>query len=166
MPVFGENLAAEIERRCGIPVQMMQMRQGIFDETSMSVIASETVREISRLAGREPDVRRFRPNVVVHLERPTPFQEDDWLGGVLSFGEGEDAPAVAVTMRDIRCAMVNLDPDTASRAPEVLKAVVRVHENAAGVYATVTRTGRLTVGQRIFLRDAASPASSATAQQL
>jgi hypothetical protein len=85
---------------------------------------------------------------------------------VLSFGDGEGAPAVAVTMRDIRCAMVNLDPDTASRDPEVLKAVVRVHENTAGVYATVTRTGRLTVGQRIFLRDAPSPAGSAMAQQL
>ncbi|HEY4672493.1 MAG TPA: MOSC N-terminal beta barrel domain-containing protein [Gemmatimonadaceae bacterium] len=152
MPVFGEKLAAEIERRCGTRVQMMQMRQGVFDETSISVIASETVREICSLAGCDPDVRRFRPNVVVHLARPTPFQEDDWVGGTLSFGEEEDAPAVAVTMRDVRCAMLNLDPDTASRAPEVMKAVVRVHENTAGIYATVTRTGRLAVGQRIFFR--------------
>lgn len=36
-------------------------------------------------------------------------------------------------------------------APEVLKAVVRVHQNTAGIYSTVTRTGRLAVGQRIFL---------------
>lgn len=32
-------------------------------------------------------------------------------GGVLTFGEADGAPAVAVTMRDIRCAMVKLDPD-------------------------------------------------------
>src|SRR5947208_63290 len=52
LPVFGEELAAEVGRRHGAPVQMMQFRNGIFDEGSVSVIASETVREIGRLAGR------------------------------------------------------------------------------------------------------------------
>jgi hypothetical protein len=45
--------------------------------------------------------------------------------------------------------MMNFDPDSARSSPEVLKSVVRVHENTAGVYATVTRTGRLAVGQTI-----------------
>ena len=74
--------------------------------------------------------------------------------GVLSFGEGDDAPAITVTMRDVRCSMVNLDPDSASSAPEVMKAVVRAHENTAGIYGTVTRIGRLAVGQTIFLHAA------------
>jgi len=151
MPVFGEDLAAEVGRRYGAPVQMMQLNHGIFDEASISVIAFDTVREIGRLAGRNLDVRRFRPNVVVRLLRSAPFQEDEWLGGVLSFGEGDDAPAVTVTMRDVRCSMVNLDPDSASPAPEVLKAVVRSNQNTAGVYGTVTRIGRLAVGQTILL---------------
>jgi uncharacterized protein YcbX len=133
---------------------MMQLRHGIFDEASISVIASDTVREIGRLAGRSLDIRRFRPNVVVRLLRPVPFQEDEWLGGVLSFGEGDDAPAITVTMRDVRCSMVNLDPDSASPAPEVMKAVVREHQNTAGIYGAVTRIGRLAVGQAIFLRAA------------
>jgi uncharacterized protein YcbX len=156
MPVFGEDLATEVGRRHGAPVQMMQLNHGIFDEASISVIASDTVREIGRLAGRSfdvqsLDVRRFRPNVVVRSLRPVPFQEDEWLGGVLSFGEGDDAPAITVTMRDIRCSMVNLDPDSASPAPEVLKAVVRVHQNTAGIYGAVTRIGRLAVGQTVLL---------------
>jgi len=161
LPVFGEDLAAEVGRRYGSPVEMMQMKNGTFDDACISVIASETVREIERLAGRSFDVpsldiRRFRPNVVVRLLRPAPFQEDEWVGGVLSFGKSDDdnAPAVAVTARDVRCAMVNLDPDTASPAPEVMKAVVREHQNTAGVYGTVTRTGQLAVGQTIFLRAA------------
>jgi len=152
MPVFGEDLAAEVGRRYGAPVQMMQLRHGIFDEASISVIASDTVSEIGRLAGRSLDVRRFRPNVLVRLLLPSPFQEDEWLGGELSFGEGNDAPAIAVTMRDIRCSMLNLDPDSASSAPEVMKAVVRANQNNAGIYGAVTRIGRLTVGQTIFLR--------------
>jgi uncharacterized protein len=154
LPVFGEDLAAEVGRRYGAPVEMMHMKHGIFDDAAISVIASDTVREIGRLAGLSPDVRRFRPNVVVRLLRPVAFREDEWLGGVLSFGEGDDVPAIAVTMRDVRCSMVNLDPDTASPAPEVLKAVVRANQNQAGIYGTVTRSGRLAVGQTIFLRAA------------
>ena len=152
LPVFGEELAAEVGRRYGAPVQMMQLKHGIFDEASISVIASDTVREIGRLAGRSLDVRRFRPNVVVRLLRPGVFQEDEWVGGVLSFGEGDDGPAISVTMRDVRCSMVNLDPDSASPAPEVMKAVVRANQNTAGVYGTVTRVGRLAVGQAVFQR--------------
>jgi len=154
MPVFGEELATEVGRRCGAPVQMMQLRHGIFDDASISVIASDTVREIGRLAGRSPDVRRFRPNVVVRLQRSGPFQEDEWVGGVLSFGDRDDAPAITVTMRDVRCSIVNLDPDSASPAPEVLKAVVRANQNNAGIYGTVTRIGRLAVGQTIILHAA------------
>jgi uncharacterized protein YcbX len=120
------------------------------------VIASDTVREIGRLAERSLDVRRFRPNIVVRLLRPAPFQEDEWLGGALSFGEGDDAPAIAVTMRDVRCSMVNLDPDTASSAPEVLKAVVRANQNNAGIYGAVTRIGRLAVGHTVNLHASAT----------
>jgi uncharacterized protein YcbX len=152
LPALGGELADDVARRYGAPVEMMQFKHGIFDEASISVIASDTVREIGRLAGLSADVRRFRPNVVIRLARPVPFQEDDWVGGVLSFGEGDDTPTVAVTMRDVRCSMVNFDPDSARAAPEVLKAIVREHENTAGVYATVIRPGRLAVGQCVFLR--------------
>jgi len=160
MPVFGEELAAEVGRRHGAPVQMMQLKHGIFDDASMSVIASDTVREIGRLAGLNLDVRRFRPNVVVRLLRSEPFQEDEWVGAGLSFGEGDDAPGITVTMRDLRCGMVNLDPDSARPAPEVMKAIVRVNENYAGVYGTVTRIGRVAVGQTVFLHTASGSGKS------
>ena len=154
MDVFGADLAAEIGRRHGASVQMMQLKHGIFDEASISVIALDTVSEIGQLAGVSPDMRRFRPNIVVRSVRSVPFQEDEWVGGVLSFGEGSDAPAVAVTMRDERCSMLNIDPDSASRAPEMMKAVVRANQNCAGIYGTVTRIGRVAVGQTIVLRPA------------
>jgi uncharacterized protein len=154
MPVFGEDLAAEVGRRYGAPVLMMRWNHGIFDEACISVIASDTVHEIGRLAGRSLDVRRFRPNVVVRSLRSLPFQEDEWVGGVLSFGEENNAASVAVTMRDVRCSMVNLDPDSANLAPEVMKVIVRANRNNAGISGKVTRTGRLAVGQTIFLRAA------------
>ena len=152
MEIFGGELAAEVGRRHGSPVQMMHLNHGIFDDASLSVIATDTMDEIGRLAGRSLDVRRFRPNVVVRLLRPGPFQEDTWVGGALSFGAGDGAPAIAVTLRDVRCSMICLDPDSAVSAPEVLKAVVRANQNCAGIYGTVTRSGRLAVGQTVRLR--------------
>ncbi|MEO7730233.1 MAG: MOSC N-terminal beta barrel domain-containing protein [Kofleriaceae bacterium] len=151
LPLFGAALAADVERRYGSPVEMMQLKHGIFDDADISVISSETVREISRLAGVPADLRRFRPNIVIRSARPVAFEEDPWVGGVLTFGDAVDAPAVAVTMRDVRCVMVNFDPDGGSPAPEVLKAAVRANQNNAGVYGTVTRIGRLAVGQRVVL---------------
>ncbi len=158
MPVFGEELATEVGRRYGAPVEMMQFRNGIFDEASISVITLDTVHEIGRLAGRSLDVRRFRPNVVVRSLRSAPFQEDEWVGGVLSFGEGDEAPAISVTMRDLRCSMLNLDPDSATPAPEVMKAVVQANQNNAGIYGVVTRSGRVAVGQAVLLRAATEKA--------
>ncbi len=152
LPIFGSALADDVGRRFGAPVEMMQLKHGIFDEGTVSVIAPETMNEVSRLAGVSPDVRRFRPNIVVRLLRPAPFQEDEWVGGVLSFGDGDDAAAISVTLRDARCSMLNFDPDSAESSPEVLKAAVRANENNAGVYGAVTRAGRLEVGQTIRFR--------------
>ncbi|SRR5579871_218881 len=149
MPLFSDALAEEVGRRHGAPVQMTHLKHGIFDDASISVISSTTVREICQLAKKNTDIRRFRPNIVVRSIRAVPFEEDQWLAGVLMFGEAEDAPAVAVTMRDLRCAMVNIDPDEGTIAPEVMKACFHANENYAGVYGTVTRVGQLAVGQTI-----------------
>jgi uncharacterized protein len=152
MAIFGEELAAEVELRLGAPVQMMQLRHGIFDEASLSVISLETIREIERVTGTTLDVRRFRPNVVVRLLNPDSFQEDHWVGGVLSFGDAGHGPSLSVTMRDERCSMVNFDPDTARSDPEVMKAIVQMNQNNAGIYGAVIRTGQLAVGQTVHLQ--------------
>ncbi len=153
LTIFGQELAAEVSRRHGSPVEMMHLSRGIFDEASISVITSATVDEIGRLAAQPSDVRRFRPNIVIASQRSVPFEEDDWVGGVLTFGETTGA-AIGVTNRDERCSMVNFDPDSARPAAEVLKAIVRVRDNKAGVYGTVTRRGALAVGQPVFFEPA------------
>jgi uncharacterized protein YcbX len=149
LSVFDDALAADVERRCGVPVQMTHLKHGIFDDAAVSVITSDTVREVARFAGVSPDVRRFRPNIVIRSTRAVPFEEDGWLGGVLTFGDEDDAAAVMVTTPDARCAMVNIDPDRGTLTPEVLKAVVRANQNNAGIYGTVIRVGRLAVGQAV-----------------
>lgn len=155
LAIFGQELAAEVGRRHGSPVEMMYLDRGIFDEASISVIATSTVGEIGRLSAQPPDIRRFRPNIVIASLRSVPFEEDEWIGGVLSFGETNEAAAIGITNRDERCSMVNFDPVSARPAAEILKAIVRVRNNKAGVYGTVMRRGRLAVGQPVFFAPAA-----------
>jgi len=156
LAVFGQELATEVGHRHGSPVEMVHLNRGIFDEASTSVITSTTIGEIGRLAAQRLDVRRFRPNILIASSRSVPFEEDEWVGGVLSFGETNEAAAICITNRDERCSMVNFDPESARPAAEVLKAIVRVRDNKAGVYGAVTRRGRLTVGQPIFFEPAAA----------
>ena len=155
LPLFSPELAMDVGRRHGSPVEMMHLDRGIFDEASISLITSATIGAIGRLAAQRLDVRRFRPNILIASARSVPFAEDEWVGGVLTFGETSEAAAIGVTNHDERCAMVNLDPGSARPSAEVLKAIVRERDNKAGVYGTVTRRGRLAVGQPIFFEPAA-----------
>jgi hypothetical protein len=146
------ELQAQISERFGKGnVELMKLKLGIFDEAPVSVITLATIAGIGREAGVDLDRRRFRANVVLETENTEIFHEDAWVGGTLVFGDGESAPAVAVTMRDERCAMLNIDPDTAEQNPRVMKAVVKMSGNHAGVYATVVRTGTIRVGDRVAL---------------
>ena len=77
------------------------------------------------------------------------------MRGVLWFGETNEGAAIGITNRDERCSMVNFDPDSARPAAEMLKAIVRVRDNKAGVYGTVNRRGRVAVGQPVFFVPAA-----------
>jgi len=151
LPGFSEALAAEIGRRYGSPVEMMHLKDGIFDDALLSVITTATVNEACRLGGQAADGRRFRPNIVVRPAKGEPFREEEWLGSTLTFGEGSESPAVAVTIHDLRCSMINIDPDRGHTTPAMLRAVVQANQTNAGIYATVTRIGRLSVGQSVFL---------------
>lgn len=141
------ELREEISSRYGSDLELMNLKHGIFDESPISVISLGTVHGVERESGRVIDLRRFRPNVVIETESGEPFEEDSWLGRTLMFGEGNSGAAVSVTMKDERCRMVNLDPDTAERDSKVMKTIVRMNGIYAGVYGTVVRAGELRVGQ-------------------
>lgn len=145
----GDELREEISRLHGSDVEMMNFKHGIFDESSLSVISLSSVQYVERESGREIDPRRFRPNVLLETISGEPFEENKWVGRTLMFGD--NGAALKVTMRDERCVMVNFDPDTAERDSEVMKTIVRLNENCAGVYGNVISTGELRVGQIVSL---------------
>lgn len=146
-----EAIQKEIAGRLQSEVELMQMKHGVFDDAVISIIALGTIQGISKEVGCDLDIRRFRPNLVIDTEGAEPFEEDRWVGKTLEFGDDGAGPAVSVTMRDKRCVMINLDPDTAESSAEIMKTVVRMNDNFAGVYGTVIRTGELRVGQVVRL---------------
>jgi hypothetical protein len=150
-PLFSPELADELGRRHGSPVEMLHLDRGIFDEAGLSIIAEATVGAIAGHLGRPADARRYRPNLLIETRDAVPFGEEAWLGGVLTFGPSDDGPVVTVTNHDLRCSMVNIDPDTARLEPEWLKAVAGLRNGNAGMYGTVTRRGRIEVGQTVHL---------------
>jgi MOSC domain-containing protein len=145
------ELQAEIAERFGSGVDLMKLNHGIFDEAAVSVISLATIAGIGREAGLDLDRRRFRANIVFETYEREPFLEDGWVGGTLLFGNGEPRPAVSVTMCDLRCMMVNLDPETGKQDARVMKTVVRLNKNNAGVYGTVVQTGTIRVGDPVSL---------------
>jgi MOSC domain-containing protein len=158
LEVGSVDLKAEIAARFGSDVELMALKHGIFDEAAISVIALSTIAGIGREADLDLDRRRFRANIFLETDGAEPFLEDAWIGGMLVFGDSESGPAVSVVMRDERCVMVNIDPDTARKDARVMKTVVRLNENTAGVYATVVRSGPIRVGDRVSLVSGATRA--------
>ena len=145
------ELRDSVAEKFGQAVELMKLRHGVFDEATVSVINLATISGIGREAERQLDTRRFRPNIVIQTEADEPFMEDGWVGGSLVFGNDDAGPTVNITMRDERCVMINLDPETARSDPHIMKTVVRLNDNWAGVYGTVVRTGEISVGDAVRL---------------
>ena len=70
--------------------------------------------------------------------------------GVLAAGSYRRGERVGDVLED-GSLDVPFDPDGGGTASEVPQACVRANENNAGIYGTVTRVGRLAVGQSIVL---------------
>jgi uncharacterized protein YcbX len=145
------ELQDSVSQKFGNPLELMKLKHGIFDDASVSVINLATIAAISREVGQDLDTRRFRANIVIATDSTDAFSEDSWIGGRLVFGSDETAPVVSLTMRDLRCVMINVDPDTAEADARIMKAAVRLNQNNAGAYGTVARTGQISVGQPVSL---------------
>ena len=150
LAIGSAELQNSVAEKLGSAVELMKLKHGIFDEASVSVINLATMAAIGREAECDLDTRRFRANIVIDSESTEPFLEDGWIGGRLLFG-GDEGPIVDVTMRDLRCVMINLDPNTAEQDSRIMKAALRLNDNNAGVYGTVARTGRISLDQPVNL---------------
>jgi hypothetical protein len=150
LPVASEALRADLARRYAKPFHLLRLGLvGTYDIALLSLITSGTVRALSAALGMPLEARRFRPTIYVQTPEGRPFPEDAWVGHTLVFGD--DAVRMRATERDLRCKMINIDPETAALEPRVLREVVRTRQEGAGIYGTPEKQGLLRVGMPVRL---------------
>ncbi len=120
-----------------------------FDAYPILLLTDATLRRLKTLAPASTvDVRRFRPNLLVSTPSGVEgFVEQAWVGKRLRVGEAE----LEITLTCPRCVMVTLPFADVPKDPGLLRAVVRDAEQNVGVYARVSRPGRVREGDAVEL---------------
>ncbi|RLP26038.1 MOSC domain-containing protein [Mesorhizobium sp. YM1C-6-2] len=96
----------------------------------------------------DPDPRRFRPNILVDMPPVAGhFPETEWLGRKIAIGELE--LAIADPCR--RCGFTIIAQEGFANDPDILRTLVRKNAHNLGVYCTVTRPGRVRMGDAMRL---------------
>ena len=147
-PPGGELDVADpaLAARFGPGVRVIKQDRGIFDTMPISVLTTQALAGLGRLAGTGLTAGRFRPNLLVDAPG-CDFPEDAWVGRVLRIG----GLRMRVDQRDKRCVMVTIDPVTLLRNPAILRAIARERDNRLGVYGSTVEPGRVAVGDPVEL---------------
>ncbi|HUL96465.1 MAG TPA: MOSC N-terminal beta barrel domain-containing protein [Usitatibacter sp.] len=87
------------------------------------------------------DVRRFRPNVLIHVDGEG-WLEDAWTDRQLSVGSARLVPR----RRCIRCTMVNRAQPGLDRDVNIYKTLHRTHGGEAGMWTQVMQPGSISEG--------------------
>jgi len=132
-------------------LKLVRSDRALTDCRPVSVISLSTVRQVESELGFALDKRRFRANIYFNFasERGG-FAEDNLVGRRLRIGS---KATMMVLERDPRCKLLSLDPETGEHNPEILRQVVKAHDNFAGVYCAVMVEGLLKKGDLIELAD-------------
>ena len=111
----------------------------------VSIINLASVRAIENMVGEGVHPLRFRANL--YVEGWPAWHEFDLLDRTLAIGETR----LKVVKRIVRCAAVNVDPDTAERDLSIPQALQRrLGHGDCGIYAEVTTGGSIAVGDAIL----------------
>lgn len=104
----------------------------------ISLISQATLNNLSELAGKHIDVRRFRPNIVI--DGVEAWEEFNWVGQELQL----DGARIAVTARINRCLNIEVNPDTGEIDIALLSLLQNNFQHVqTGVLATVITEGRI-----------------------
>lgn len=110
----------------------------------LSLINLASLRDLERVTRRPVDPVRFRGNLYVEGARP--WEEFDWVGQRLRIGEA----VLRVVERIDRCAAVNVNPQTADRDMNVVKALQAGYGHVdCGVFLEVETAGTVKPGDPV-----------------
>ncbi|HJR08410.1 MAG TPA: MOSC domain-containing protein [Pyrinomonadaceae bacterium] len=139
--LLGEGLSGKNQ------LQLVRSDRALTDCRPVSLISLQTVRQVETELGMPLDKRRFRANIYFDFatERGG-FAEDNLVGRRLRIGS---KAMMMILERDPRCKLISLDPETGEHNPNILRHVVKAHDNFAGLYCAVLVEGLLKKGDQI-----------------
>ena len=114
------------------------------DFPSISLINLASHRDLAARMGQDLSPLRWRCNI--HVDGLNAWEEFDWIGKCLRIGTVE----LEVRERIRRCLATTANPDTGLRDADILGALNTHHGHQDfGVYAVVTRGGRVSTGDKV-----------------
>ena len=131
-------------------VSLVRSDRAMTDCRPVSLISLQTIGQLGREVDMGLDKRRFRANIYARLSAESGFAEDSFVGRKLQIGS---RVILTAAIRDERCKMITIDPDTAQDTPAILRNVARSHGGHAGIYCAVLTEGMAQVGDPIILLD-------------
>lgn len=147
-----DALHQEIAQLTRLNFHLMKLGRGAVDSMPVSMISTASIEKIGQQIGRANlDPRRFRANILIESSLATAFLEDQWLGSRLLFGTRDDSVRIHANRQNVRCMMINLDPDSAEQSPAILREVVESRDQCAGIYGSIEKPGTIKVGDVILL---------------
>ena len=147
-PILLEQISDESRRKLAI----LRMGRGAYHSMPVSLMSLGTIKETERQVGLTVDSRVFRQNLYIETSSEIPYEEDEWLGKLLIFGDDLAISAKLVAVKlDPRCATVNFHPETGESNPNILKAIVRNHNNNLGIYCAIVCEGKIQSEARVYL---------------
>ena len=112
----------------------------------LSLISQATLDELSILAGKLIDVRRFRPNVLI--EGVAAWAEFGWVGQEIQIGTAQ----LKITAPINRCLNIDVNPDTGERDISLLSLLQQHFQHKqTGVLANVITDGHVAVTDDLTL---------------
>lgn len=114
----------------------------------VSIVNLASVRDLAERLGRAVDPLRFRANL--YVEGWPAWAENGWTGRALSLGSAR----CEVLKPIVRCAATHVDPITAERDIDLVRALFDHYEHMfCGVYVGVTQDGAAAEGDAAALED-------------
>jgi uncharacterized protein len=137
--------ATALSDLAGLPLRLLWVVEGdtALDDSPVSVLSQDSCAALDNVDGR-----RFRPTLLI--EGTEPHEEDTWIGREVQAGEA----VLRMKERDVRCSLTTRNPDTGVRDLDTLRMILARRgpidgEVCFGVYADVTRAGRVRAGDPV-----------------
>ena len=141
-PILGEDVRG--------PLKVVDGGRGFrftdHPQGQVSIINLASVRDLSQRMGVELDPLRFRGNL--YVEGWPAWAENEWTGRELMVGWAR----AKVFKPIVRCAATHVNPTTAERDADVVKALFDNYGHMfCGVYVHVTAAGRVGLGDAVTI---------------